>query len=336
MRRSTRRPSTQRPRPCRAARRVLVDGQVRHAGGRLGLGARAFRTRPRIFHPREELDLVGVAVRAVRVALVAVQHALPEPGRRRLGRGEAGVPEVRALVGVDLAEASPRRHRVRRTGLLLLREGDDRRAGLLGRSREFSIRLALGGTRWQLSRLVVIESLALATGATMAVAYSANLFTFFVAYQALTLTAFPLVAHRGDEDARVAGRTFLATLLAASMGLFLPAMIWTYALTGALDFRPGGVLGEDVDALTANVLLVLFVLGLAMAAIPPLHRWLPVAKNAPTPALVSLQALLVLPAVAAQVITQRLAIARTKALPIPIDAKGADCAVLRPDRQALI
>lgn len=138
--------------------------------------------------------------------------------------------------------------------------------------------------------------MALATGATMAVAYSANLFTFFVAYQALTLTAFPLVAHRGDEDARVAGRTFLATLLAASMGLFLPAMIWTYALTGALDFRPGGVLGEETDALTANVLLVLFVMGLAMAAIPPLHRWLPVAKNAPTPALVSLQALLVLPA----------------------------------------
>lgn len=40
---------------------------------------------------------------------------------------------------------------------------------LLGRSREFSIRLALGGTRWQLSRLVVIESLALATGAILLV-----------------------------------------------------------------------------------------------------------------------------------------------------------------------
>ena len=41
---------------------------------------------------------------------------------------------------------------------------------LLARGREFSIRLALGGTRWQLSRLVVIESLVLAAGAMLLVA----------------------------------------------------------------------------------------------------------------------------------------------------------------------
>lgn len=138
--------------------------------------------------------------------------------------------------------------------------------------------------------------MALAIAATMAVAFSANLFTFFVAYQALTLAVFPLVAHRGDEESRRAGRTFLATLLTASMGLFLPAMIWTYALTGALDFQPGGVLAGRVDTLTANILLVLFVLGLAMAAVPPLHRWLPSASRAPDPALVTIQGLAILPA----------------------------------------
>lgn len=138
--------------------------------------------------------------------------------------------------------------------------------------------------------------MAFATAATMAVAFSANLFTFFVAYQALTLAVFPLVAHRGDEEARRAGRTFLATLLTASMGLFLPAMIWTYALAGALDFQPGGVLAGRVDAITANILLVLFVLGLAMAAVPPLHRWLSASSSAPHPALVTIQALGVLPA----------------------------------------
>ena len=138
--------------------------------------------------------------------------------------------------------------------------------------------------------------MALAAAATMAVAFAANLFTLFVAYQALTLSVFPLVAHRGDEEARRAGRAFLATLLTASMGLFLPAMIWTYALTGALDFRPGGVLEGRVDTITANVLLVLFVLGLAMAAVPPLHRWLPRSSSAPYPALVSVYALGVLPA----------------------------------------
>lgn len=138
--------------------------------------------------------------------------------------------------------------------------------------------------------------MALAAAATMAVAFSANLFTFFVAYQALTLAVFPLVAHRGDEDARKAGRTFLATLLTASMGLFLPAMIWTYAIAGALDFQPGGVLAGEVDATTANILLVLFVLGLAMAAMPPLHRWLPESSRSPDPTLVTIQGLAITPA----------------------------------------
>jgi len=144
------------------------------------------------------------------------------------------------------------------------------------------------------SRLMAFMALAIA--ATMAVAFSANLFTFFVAYQALTLAVFPLVAHRGDEDARRDSRTFLATLLTASMGLFLPAMIWTYAIAGALDFQPGGVLSGRVDALTANILLVLFVLGLAMAAIPPLHRWLPASTRAPDPALVTILGLTIIPA----------------------------------------
>jgi multicomponent Na+:H+ antiporter subunit D len=137
---------------------------------------------------------------------------------------------------------------------------------------------------------------ALASAATMAVAFSANLFTLFVAYQALTLSTFPLVAHRGDDEARAAARIYLATLLAASAGFFLPAMVWTYAIAGALDFQAGGVLAGRVDPITANVLLVLFVLGLAMAAIPPMHRWLPVSSSAPFPALVSIQALSVLPA----------------------------------------
>ncbi|MGE0741092.1 MAG: proton-conducting transporter membrane subunit [Hyphomonadaceae bacterium] len=138
--------------------------------------------------------------------------------------------------------------------------------------------------------------IALASASTMAMALSANLFTMFVAYQALILTTFPLVAHRADDEAHAAARSYLATLLAASAGLFLPAMVWTYAIAGALEFQPGGVLAGRVDVVTANVLLALFVLGLAIAAIPPLHRWLPVSSTAPFPALVSIQALAVLPA----------------------------------------
>jgi len=137
--------------------------------------------------------------------------------------------------------------------------------------------------------------MALTSGATMAVAFSANLFSFFVAYQALALAAFPLVGHRGDDETRPAARAFLATLLAASIALLLPAMIWTYALTGAQDFRTGGVLG-GVDPITANVLLALFVLGIAASVTPPMHRWLPGAHVAPYPALTSVIAVAVLPA----------------------------------------
>jgi len=142
----------------------------------------------------------------------------------------------------------------------------------------------------------LLAFIALAMACVSAVAFSANLFSLFVAYQALALAAFPLVAHRGDDESRPAARAFLATLLASSIGLFLPAMIWTYAIAGALDFQPGGMLAGRVDVLTANILLVLFVLGMAMAAIPPLHRWLPQSSSAPFPALVAIQALAVLPA----------------------------------------
>lgn len=138
--------------------------------------------------------------------------------------------------------------------------------------------------------------IALASAAVMGVAFSANLFSLFVSYQALTLATFPLVAHRGDEEARHAARIYLATLLAASAAFFLPAMVWTYAISGALDFRQGGVLAGRVDVVTANALLVLFVLGLAKAAIPPMHRWLAVSSIAPYPALVTIQAIAVLPA----------------------------------------
>jgi multicomponent Na+:H+ antiporter subunit D len=144
------------------------------------------------------------------------------------------------------------------------------------------------------ARLMSFVSLAMA--ATMAVAYSANLFTFFVAYQALTLATFPLVALGGGDEGRGAARTYLATLLGASVGLFLPAMVWTYALTGVIDFRVGGALAGRVDDITANVLLVLFVLGVAMAAIPPVHRWLSVSTRASFPALATVQAIAVVPA----------------------------------------
>lgn len=138
--------------------------------------------------------------------------------------------------------------------------------------------------------------MALTSCAAMAVAFSANLLSFFVAYQALALAAFPLLAHRGDDEGRRAARLFLATLLATSIGLLLPAIVWTYSLTGAAEFHVGGILAGRVNQITANVLLVLYVAGIAAAAVPPVNRWVAASHTAPFPALASVQAVAVLPA----------------------------------------
>jgi multicomponent Na+:H+ antiporter subunit D len=138
--------------------------------------------------------------------------------------------------------------------------------------------------------------MALTSCAAMAVAFSANLLSFFVAYQALALAAFPLLAHRGDDEGRRAARLFLATLLATSIGLLLPAIVWTYSLAGAAEFQVGGILAGRVGQITANVLLVLYVAGIAAAAVPPVNRWVAASHTAPFPALASVQAVAVLPA----------------------------------------
>jgi multicomponent Na+:H+ antiporter subunit D len=138
--------------------------------------------------------------------------------------------------------------------------------------------------------------IALAQWAALALAFSANLFSLFVAYQALILIGFPLVAHAGEPRDRERAGLFLVVLLAAAVGLLLPAIVWTYAVAGTLEFEPGGLLSQRVDALTANLLLLLYVLGAAMAAAPPLHRWVSASSSATYPALISLYALAVLPA----------------------------------------
>lgn len=137
---------------------------------------------------------------------------------------------------------------------------------------------------------------AIALLGTMGVAFAANLFTLFVFYEVLTLSTYPLVAHAGTPEAIRGARTYLGILLCTSIGLFLPAIIWTYALTGTLDFRPGGILAGYIDPAYTAPLLALFVLGIAKAALMPVHRWLPAAMVAPTPVSALLHAVAVVKA----------------------------------------
>jgi multicomponent Na+:H+ antiporter subunit D len=137
---------------------------------------------------------------------------------------------------------------------------------------------------------------AIALAGAMGVAFASNLLTLFVFYEVLTLSTYPLVAHKGDEAAKRGARTYLGILLATSIGLLLPAIIWTWSVAGTLDFTPGGILEGKLSDGLAAVLLLLFVLGVGKAAVMPVHRWLPAAMVAPTPVSALLHAVAVVKA----------------------------------------
>jgi len=136
----------------------------------------------------------------------------------------------------------------------------------------------------------------LAMAAVMGIAYSANLLTLFIFYELLTLSTYPLVAHKGTEAAKQGARTYLGILISTSIGFLLIAIIWTWFSTGTLDFSVGGIVQ---DKLPNNLLMLLFALyafGIGKAALMPFHRWLPSAMVAPTPVSALLHAVAVVKA----------------------------------------
>ena len=135
----------------------------------------------------------------------------------------------------------------------------------------------------------------LCVASTMGIALAGNLFTFFLFYEMLTLATYPLVVHRGTEKALRAGRTYIIYTLSGGAVLLL-AIVWLYAITGTLDFAPGGFVEGPLTPALA-VIFALLVAGLGVkAALFPLHGWLPQAMVAPAPVSALLHAVAVVKA----------------------------------------
>jgi multicomponent Na+:H+ antiporter subunit D len=153
--------------------------------------------------------------------------------------------------------------------------------------------IAYFGTKPQLSRFFGFFSLCVA--ATTGIALSGSLISFFIFFELLTLSTWPLVAHKQDEPSLRAARSYLLYALPCS-AVLLWAIVWLESLTGPVLFtEPPDLDGIDPNSLRA--IFVLFVIGMGMkAAIVPLHGWLPAAMAAPAPVSALLHAVAVVKA----------------------------------------
>ncbi len=138
---------------------------------------------------------------------------------------------------------------------------------------------------------------ALSLSSALGVALAANLITFVLFYELLTLATYPLVTHHEDDTSVRAGRRYLIYTLSAGLAL-IAASAWLLSLGIDGTFVAGGFLQELSGR--PGVLWGLFLLlacGVGVkAAVMPLHSWLPSAMVAPTPVSALLHAVAVVKA----------------------------------------
>jgi multicomponent Na+:H+ antiporter subunit D len=138
--------------------------------------------------------------------------------------------------------------------------------------------------------------LAVCLSATVGIALAANLLTFVVFYEILSVATYPLVIHKGSEKAYRIGRQYLVYAITAGIALVAGTAL-VYQMSGTLEFAGGGFLAAEMGRVPLLVTFVLFFIGFGVkGGVMPLHSWLPNAMIAPTPVSALLHAVAVVKA----------------------------------------
>ncbi len=134
--------------------------------------------------------------------------------------------------------------------------------------------------------------------ASTGIALSGNVVTFFIFYEFLTLSTYPLVVHRGTDKAVEAGRTYLWYTIGGGTVLFL-GVVGLFVTAGPIYFGQTEIIEGLISTHSTQLTILFFIMltGLAVkAAIFPLHGWLPVSMVAPAPVSALLHAVAVVKA----------------------------------------
>lgn len=126
-------------------------------------------------------------------------------------------------------------------------------------------------------------------GVLMGLDLSANLITFYIFYELMTLTSLPLVLHERTKEAVAAGLKYLFYSVAGAFLALFGIFFLTTLCEGELTFTPGGIVTSEMAAGHEGMLLAAvccMIVGFGTkAGMFPLHGWLPTAHPvAPAPA----------------------------------------------------